>query len=162
MDGVVVGLHVNPNGGVPKHAVESILVHSEGCVGDKQNDRKHHGGPLRAVCLLERRVMELLQSAGHPIHPGSTGENILLDGLEEGAITIGSTLAVGDVVLAITGDAPPCKTIQASFIDGSFKQLSNKQTLGQTRWYASVVEQGTVHVGDKVRLLNGDEPVGNR
>ncbi|MAV78102.1 MAG: sulfurase [Euryarchaeota archaeon] len=162
MDGVVIGLHVNPNGGVPKHPVESIVVHSEGCVGDKQNDRKHHGGPLRAVCLLERRVMEILQSAGHPIHPGSTGENILLDGLGEGSMTIGSTLAVGRVVLLITGDAPPCKTIQASFTDGSFKQLSHKQTLGQTRWYASVIQQGTVHLGDKVRLLSEDEPAGNR
>ena len=162
MDGVVVGLHVNPNGGVPKYPVESIVVHSEGCVGDKQNDRKHHGGPQRAVCLLEQRVMEFLQSAGHPIHPGSTGENILLDGLDEGSISVGSTLAVGGVVLVITGDAPPCKTIQASFTDGSFKQLSHKRAHGQTRWYARVVEQGTVHLGDKVRLFSEDEPAGNR
>jgi len=162
MAGVVVGLHVNPNGGVPKHPVESIVVHAEGCAGDKQNDRKHHGGPSRAVCLLERRVMEFLQSAGHPIHPGSTGENILLDGLDEGSISIGSTLAVGGVVLAITGDAPPCKTIKASFTDGSFKKLSHKQASGQTRWYASVIEQGTVHLGDEVHLLSEGEPVGSR
>jgi MOSC domain-containing protein YiiM len=161
MKGVVVGLHVNPNGGVPKHAVDSIDVHSEGCVGDKQNDRKHHGGPLRAVCLMEQRVLQHLQSAGHPIHPGSTGENILFDGLDEGSISVGSTLAVGNVVLTITGDAPPCKTIKASFTDGSFKQLSHKQINGQTRWYASVVEQGTVHLGDDVRLLSEDVPIGN-
>ena len=40
MAGVVVGLHVNPNGGVPKHAVQSIEIRPEGCVGDKQNDQK--------------------------------------------------------------------------------------------------------------------------
>ena len=50
--------------------------------------------------------MEHLQSAGHPIQPGSTGENILLDGLDEGSLSIGCSLAVGDVVLSITGDAP--------------------------------------------------------
>ncbi len=162
MAGVVVGLHVNPNGGVPKHAVQSIEIRPEGCVGDKQNDRKHHGGPRRAVCLLERRGMEHLQSAGHPIQPGSTGENILLDGLDEGSLSIGCSLAVGDVVLSITGDAPPCKTIQASFTDGSFKQLSHKRLHGQTRWYASVVEAGTVQLGDAIHLLSEDEPTGNR
>jgi MOSC domain-containing protein YiiM len=111
---------------------------------------------------MEQRVMKRLQSAGHPIYPGSTGENILFDGLDEGTISVGSTLSVGNVVLAITGDAPPCKTIKASFSDGSFKQLSHKQTNGQTRWYASVIEQGTVHLGDEVRLLSEGEPVGNR
>ena len=70
MAGVVVGLHVNPNGGVPKHAVQSIEIRPEGCVGDKQNDRKHHGGPRRAVCLLERRVMEPSNQRGIRFNQG--------------------------------------------------------------------------------------------
>ena len=44
MHGVVIGLHVNPKGGVPKHPVPKLEVRRNGCVGDKQNDRKHHGG----------------------------------------------------------------------------------------------------------------------
>lgn len=161
MTGVVVGLHVNPNGGVPKHPVETLEILNEGCAGDKQNDLKHHGGPLRAVCLLERQVMEQLRVAGHPIQPGSTGENILLDNLPEGSMAVGALLSVGDAVLAITGDAPPCKTIRASFIGGTFKELSHKRSAGKTRWYASVVKPGTVHVGDEVRRINGDAPTGN-
>ena len=161
MTGVVLGLHVNPNGGVPKHPVDSLEIHREGCVGDKQNDLKHHGGPRRAVCLLERRVMERLNAEGHPIQPGSTGENILVDNLPEESMAVGAILAVGEVVLTITGDAVPCKTIRASFTGGTFNELSHKRCAGQTRWYASVIKPGTVHVGDEVRLVNGDGPTGN-
>ena len=39
MHGVVLGLHVNPNGGVPKHPVETLDVRPDGHVGDRQNDR---------------------------------------------------------------------------------------------------------------------------
>ena len=80
MTGVVLGLHVNPEGGVPKHPVQTLSVHKEGCAGDKQNDRKHHGGPEKAVSILEAHVLEALQRQGHPIMPGSTGENVLLGG----------------------------------------------------------------------------------
>ena len=76
MTGTVRGLHVNPEGGVPKHPVQQLIVGYEGCQGDKQNDRKHHGGPQRAVCLMETWVLKRLQDEGHH-HPGSTGENML-------------------------------------------------------------------------------------
>ena len=39
MTGVVLGLHVNPEGGVPKHPVPTLFVQREGCAGDQQNDR---------------------------------------------------------------------------------------------------------------------------
>ena len=84
MTGVVLGLHVNPEGGVPKHPVQTLSVHKEGCAGDKQNDRKHHGGPEKAVSILEAHVLEALQRQGHPIMPGSTGENVLLGGTQPG------------------------------------------------------------------------------
>lgn len=161
MPGSVVGLHVNPMGGVPKHAVTSLGITSTGCIGDKQNDRRHHGGPLKAVCLMERSVMTALQAAGHPIGPGTTGENILLDGLDDVTLSTGTELHVGGVHLRITGDAPPCKTIRASFVNGAFVSLSHKQQPGITRWYAEVLKEGTVSLGDVVHALNEDERVGN-
>ena len=162
MTGVVLGLHVNPHGGVPKHHVDSLTVHQEGCVGDKQNDRKHHGGPLKAVSILEQHVLEHLQSEGHPISPGSTGENVLLGGTSAGEIRIGSHLELGGVRLCITSDAPPCKTIRASFQKGDFNQLSHRKIHGQTRWYARVLREGSITVGDEVLILNEDEPIGNQ
>ena len=161
MAGIVRGLHVNPEGGVPKHPVESLEVLTNGCAGDKQNDTRHHGGPSKAVCLMEFRVMEQLQALGHPIEPGTTGENLLIDGLEVGSLDVGVELLVGQVRMTITGDAPPCKTIRASFSEGEFKALSHKQLPGQTRWYASVQETGTVRLGDAVEVFNAGEPTGS-
>ena len=162
MKGVVLGLHVNPDGGVPKHPVDTLSVHREGCVGDKQNDRKHHGGVLKAVSILEQHVMEGLQSEGHPIVPGSTGENVLIGGTSRGDLMIGSLLELGDVLLSITSDAPPCKTIKASFTTGDFNRLSHRKNAGQTRWYARVLREGRISVGDDVAIFNEDGPIENQ
>ena len=152
LTGVVVGLHVNPNGGVPKHPVSTLQVHTQGCAGDRQNDRRHHGGPDRAVCLMAEEVLTGLMGDGHPISPGSTGENLLIAGIEPTAYAPGVRLKFeGDVVLEITTDAPPCKTIAASFIDGTFRALSHKRQATVTRWYARVVEEGTLVLGQSVR-----------
>ena len=161
MAGVVVGLHVNPDGGVPKWPQDSIDVTAEGCLGDRQNDTRHHGGPNRAVCLMKQSVLQALQEEGHPIGPGTTGENILIGGIDEVVLAAETVLAIGPVRLQLTGDAPPCKTIRASFVNGAFVSLSHKQQPGITRWYAEVLKEGTVSLGDVVHALNEDERVGN-
>ncbi|MGB2393335.1 MAG: MOSC domain-containing protein [Poseidonia sp.] len=161
MTGVVLGLHVNPEGGVPKHPVNTLSVHREGCVGDKQNDRKHHGGPLKAVSILEQHVLEFLQTEGHPISPGSTGENVLIGGTKPGDLMVGTLLELGEVKLCITSDAPPCKTIKASFTMGDFNRLNHRKTEGQTRWYARVMREGSITVGDGVEVINEGGPIGN-
>jgi len=147
-----VGLHVNPQGGVPKYPVDYLVVQVNGCAGDKQRDTRHHGGPDRAVCLLLTSVMEQLQADGHPIEAGSTGENLLIDGLPPESLHVGRRLRIGDVVLELTSDAPPCKTIVSSFENGMFRALSHKQNPGQTRWYARVLVEGTVRLDDAVHL----------
>jgi MOSC domain-containing protein YiiM len=152
MPAMAVGLHVNPAGGVPKHPQSQLVVKAEGCVGDQQLDKRHHGGPNRAVCVLLVSVLEQLQAEGHPIGPGTTGENLLIAGMAPDALEMGARLKVGEVVLELTGDAPPCKTIRASFEEGSFKALSHRLRQGMTRWYAKVLVEGTVHLNDTVEL----------
>ena len=158
----IIGLFVNPDGGVPKHHVDTLTVTTEGCVGDRQNDLKHHGGPTRAVCLMLESVMNALISEGHPIGPGTTGENILIQGVEPNSIKEGIILDLESLKLQITGPAPPCKTIKASFLDGKFTALSHKLDPSKTRWYASVIEEGTVAIGQRVAVLSGSEQVGNQ
>jgi len=148
----VVGLHVNSHGGVPKYPVDHLIVQANGCLGDKQRNTRYHGGPERAVCILLTSVMEKLQADGHPIEAGSTGENLLIDGLHPESLHAGCRLNVGEVVLELTGDAPPCKTIGSSFENGMFRALSHKQTRGHTRWYARVLVEGSVRLNDGVHL----------
>lgn len=152
MAGSVEGLFVAPLGGVPKSMVDSLHVTANGCVGDRQNDLKHHGGPTRAVCLMSTDVLELLQEQGHPIAGGTTGENLLIRGIAWNELDVGTILATEHVRLRITGDAPPCKTIKASFVKGNFMALSHKKTPQQTRWYAEVVREGMMHRGESIEI----------
>ena len=152
MIGSIEGLFVSPLGGVPKGMVESLRVTTNGCVGDRQNDLKHHGGPARAVCLMSTDVMERLQAEGHPIAGGTTGENLLIRGIAWNELDVGTILVTQHVKLRITGDAPPCKTIKASFVDGKFMALSHKKTAQQTRWYAEVLQEGMMHRGESIEI----------
>ena len=64
--GQVVSINIS-TGGVPKSRVNGVRVSEWGLEGDTQNDKKHHGGPERAVCLYSLERIVALQAEGHPI-----------------------------------------------------------------------------------------------
>jgi MOSC domain-containing protein YiiM len=154
--GRIVQVNVNPHGGVPKHAVPAAEVMTAGVVGDKQRDRRFHGGPTRAVSLFALERIEALRAEGHPIAPGSTGENLTVVGLSWDMVQLGDRIRVGDwVELEVTGYAAPCSNIADSFADGEFKRMSQKLHPGWSRLYASVRSPGEVRPDDVVELLSG-------
>tara|TARA_X000001036_G_scaffold358974_1_gene341587 strand:- start:158 stop:589 length:432 start_codon:yes stop_codon:yes gene_type:complete len=138
----LLGIFIS-NGGVPKTPVESVKIDYQGLVGDNQHDKKHHGGVMRAVCVLEDEVLKKLQEEGHPISPGTTGENLLVSGYN---LTIGSTFSIGEVELEVVSAATPCKTIRDSFTNGNFNRLSHKKYPGDTRWYCKVLRTGNIRI----------------
>lgn len=141
---------------MPKLPVRSARVSVEGVEGDVQNDRKHHGGPDRAVCLLPLSLIERLQSEGHPIVPGSTGENLTLAGItpdEWAGITPGVKLAfAGGVRLEIATYCSPCSTIRDSFRGLEFKRICQKLNPGNSRLYARVLLEGTIQAGESATI----------
>jgi len=142
--GKVLGIFTS-NGGVPKTSIEFAEVTTTGIVGDDQADKKHHGGELRAICILENELLTKLQMEGHPINPGTTGENLLIEGFDIG---IGSIIDIDDVKLEVVSAATPCKTISASFKNGDFSRISHKKYPGQTRWYCKVITTGSISISD--------------
>ena len=153
MSAKVTGLHIS-SGGVPKTSVNSLRVNNNGCQGDEQADKKHHGGKNKAICLFQQEILDSLSIDGHPISPGTTGENILIKGIEIGSIAVGTCLKIGEIEITVTQDAPPCKTIRNSFINGEFNKISHRKNPNFTRWYASVNVSGTITIGDLVELIN--------
>ncbi|GIQ96270.1 MAG: hypothetical protein CM15mP1_1660 [Methanobacteriota archaeon] len=109
--GELLGIFTS-NGGVPKLPVESAVVETNGIVGDACNNKKHHGGPMKAICVLENELLLKLQSEGHPIQSGTTGENLLVEGYD---LSIGMVFDVGEVRLEVVSDATPCWKIADSF-----------------------------------------------
>jgi MOSC domain-containing protein YiiM len=149
----IVNVNVNPQGGVPKHGVSNAEITSKGVIGDKQRNRRHHGGPTRAVSLYSYEHILALQAEGHPIAPGSTGENLTIGGLDWPTLRVGDRLRIGERVrLEITGYALPCTNIIESFAGGAITRISQKVNPGWSRLYARVLEAGSVCQGDPVAL----------
>jgi MOSC domain-containing protein YiiM len=144
------------NGGVPKLAVREAFVSTEGLTCDRQEHRPNHGGPERALCLFSlERILEL-QAEGHPIFPGSTGENITVIGLTWENLVPGSRIALGgEVVIEISGYTIPCSRIQASFLDGNFSRIDHRERPRDSRLSARILQTGNIAVGERVILLNG-------
>ena len=121
--------------------------------GDRQRDLEYHGGPDRAVCLFSFECIAQLQGEGHPIAPGTIGENLTIAGIEWKWMAPGRRVAVGEVELELTDYAAPCRNIGGSFKDRRMGRVSQKAHPGSSRLYARVIREGTVRVGDPVRIL---------
>jgi len=136
-------------GGVPKLGVRSARVTALGVEGDSQNDTKHHGGPDRAVCLFSFEVIQGLQGEGHPIAPGSTGENLTLAGIDWPRVVPGGRFEFeGGVVLEVVSFTRPCSTIRDSFAGLLFNRIHQEQHPGQSRVYARVIRGGSLGTGE--------------
>lgn len=145
-------------GGVPKLPTAAVRVTREGLVGDGHRDAEHHGGPERAVCLYALEAIDALQREGHPIRPGSLGENLTVQGLDWRSLTPGTTLRIGqEVILQVTRYTSPCANIRLAFAGGDYARVSQKHHPGWSRVYASVLREGTVRQDDAVLVLSAAE-----
>lgn len=146
------------DGGVPKVAVAEARVTQLGLEGDRQAHPGIHGGPERALCLFSLERIAALQAEGHPIAPGTTGENVTVAGVDWELFVPGSRWRLGpEVVIEVTRYTTPCKTIAGSFAGGDFNRIHHAQQPGWSRVYARVLQEGVVRSGDPVvPLPSGD------
>jgi MOSC domain-containing protein YiiM len=151
--GILVSIN-RSGGGVPKRRVDDAKVSRLGLLGDAQDDKNHHGGPERAVCVYSLDRIQALQQEGHPIDVGTVGENITVEGIDWELVVPGVRIKLGDVVvLEVASFTAPCKTIKESFIEGEFVRISQKLHPGWSRVYARVLNEGEIHFGDHVEVI---------
>jgi MOSC domain-containing protein YiiM/ribosomal protein S18 acetylase RimI-like enzyme len=144
-------------GGVPKRAVDRAWVGRLGVDGDRHRADTVHGGPLRAVCLFSMEAIERLQAEGHPVEPGSVGENLTTIGVEWSRLPVGTRARVGDrLLLELTWAAMPCDTQRPNFTGGRVNRISVALHPSDSRMYARVLEEGEVRPGDPIELLPPD------
>jgi MOSC domain-containing protein YiiM/GNAT superfamily N-acetyltransferase len=153
MDGRVLQVNVSP-GGVPKRPVDRAWVGPLGLEGDRHRHDTVHGGPHRAVALLGIEAIGRVQADGHPIAPGSVGENLTTEGIELATLPIGTRLAVGErLLLELSAPANPCDVIGASFRGGKSGRISIITHPTDSRMYARTLVEGAVRPGDPIRVL---------
>jgi len=144
------------NGGVPKRAVPTVMVHETGAEGDRQRNLKHHGGPDRALCVYSLERIIDLQHEGHPIFPGACGENLTLAGIEWQTFQPGMRLKVGETLeLEMVSFTEPCRHIKDAFVDGVFTRILQDRHPGWSRLYAKVLRPGVISIGDPVEIVRG-------
>jgi MOSC domain-containing protein YiiM len=150
--GRIAALH-RSGGGVPKSPVDHAAVTANGLEGDGHR-YQGHGGPDRALCLYSLEIIEQLELEGHPIFPGSTGENVTIERVDWRDVIPGVRMNLGAVAVEITSYAAPCKTIRPYFTDGDSTRISQKLYPGWSRVYARVLKEGTLRIGDTVEITD--------
>lgn len=153
--GRIVGLQRSA-GGVPKLPVDRAAVSAAGLDGDKQRDRRFHGGPDRALCLYAQERIDALVAEGHDLSAGALGENVTIAGLSWEAVRPGVRLRLGSVEVEVTGYASPCAKLASAFLDGVYTRVGQKVNPGWSRVYVRVLGEGALAVGDPVLLLPRD------
>jgi len=145
--GVLTQLN-SSSGGMPKRAILAAFVTANGVPGDWQHDRKHHGGPVRAICLFSEELYAWLRDDyGIDLANGSVGENFTTRGIDLDQLGPGDRLRAGDCTIEITDVRIPCRNLTQWHKD------LHRIIQGRSGWVAKVVEPGDVKPGDEVELL---------
>ncbi len=153
--GLVAAVNVSP-GGVPKRPIAGARIHWRGLEGDAHSKPEPiHGTPEQAVCLYAFEAIERVRADGHEAFPGAYGENLTLIGLDWGGLRRGERLRIGSEgpLLLLTDYATPCDTQERWFVDGRYGRISSRKHPEDARWYASVLKEGEVAIGDVVHLV---------
>lgn len=133
-----------------------------GAFEDEQGNKKLHGGPFMACHQYAQASYKLLQEnfpeiAGKFFY-GSIGENVSAPSMNENSVFIGDEYKLGSTVLRVVSPRAPCSRINERYGKTKIDQFIAQH--GITGWYYSVVEEGRVHLGDKIELIKRlDSPV---
>lgn len=154
-----------PNGepsAIDKHAVDRMLkLGIEGFEGDEQGDRRHHGGPEKAVHHYpgEHYAVWRRDLPGLPadlFRTGAFGENLGTSGLTESNVCVGDTFRLGTALIQVSQARQPCWKLNLRF--GRSDMSRRVQDSGRTGWYYRVLEAGEVAPGAPLRLLERPHP----
>ena len=125
------------------------MIGGEGLAGDRIVNRKHHGGPDQAVYI--EGAIDLgwwAEQLGKPIPPGTFGENLTIEGLDNRSVAVGDRFAIGEVLLEITAARIPCATFALRMDDPHF--VKRYTSAGRPGAYARVLAEGVLKAGDAV------------
>jgi MOSC domain-containing protein YiiM len=146
-----------------------VAVGPLGLMGDEQADLSVHGGLSKAVYAYGAghyafwqtvRAQARVSLWDEPLPPGSVGENLTVQGLEESKLWIGDRLVLPGCVLAVSEPRTPCFKFGAAMGFAQSGKLMNQS--GYCGAYLAVIEPGTVQAGDAIQVEPGPREVNLR
>lgn len=147
--------------GIDKRAVEGRLwLGHAGFAGDAHGDRRHHGGPEKAVHHYPFEHYELWRDeigvCDLLSRPGAFGENLSTIGMAEADVAVGDTFRLGGALIQVSQGRQPCWKLNLRFgVPGMARRV---QQSGRTGWYYRVLEEGHVETGDGFATVDRPTP----
>ncbi|MFM7159083.1 MAG: MOSC domain-containing protein [Planctomycetaceae bacterium] len=132
-----------------------VVTHAEvmvgrGLVGDHYTYRR---GAVREITLLQWEDLAAVArklARSEPIDPGLLRRNLAISGLGV-AVAAPGWLAIGAVLLELTGPCNPCQRMDEALGEGGRRAMAGKGGLT-----ARVLRGGQLRVGDAVALLTAN------
>ncbi len=98
--GKITGICISEKRGVQKHFIEEANIIADwGIEGDAHGGKWH-----RQISLLSQEKVDAFKAKGADIHPGSFGENLIVEGFDFSAMPVGTRFVIGDVVFRNDSD----------------------------------------------------------
>lgn len=158
-------LPYGPNGepsAIDKHCVSAPLhLTAAGLAGDEQADRRHHGGPDKALHHYPeehyaRWRAECPEADLAALRVGGFGENVSTVGLTEANVCLGDVFRFGTARIQVSQARQPCWKLNVRF--GMPDMARRVQGSLRTGWYARVLEAGVVAPGAALCLIDRPHP----
>lgn len=146
-----------------------VPVRPLGLAGDEQADQTVHGGLDKAIYAYPAvhyafwqtvRAQARVAGPHDDLPPGSMGENLTIEGIDETGLWIGDRLELPGCALAVSAPRSPCDKFAA--VMGFAQAVKLMQQSGYCGAYLSVIEPGVVCAGDVVLLRPGPRDVNVR
>lgn len=142
--------------GMFKHALAKAELTPLGLVGDRQADRRIHGGPEKALHEFARASYAAIATSFPALAavavPGTFGENLSSAERDDSNVCIGDTLRIGAAVVQVSQPRRPCWKINHRFACRELSHFVERRQL--TGWYYRVIETGVLKLGDRIELLD--------
>lgn len=137
----VVSIHRAHERSAPAEPLNAATVITDfGLEGDFRSQRRD-----RHVTLIEEETLIAVgEQLGITIPPGASRRQIVIRGMALNP-TVGQTLRVGEIVLAVTSFCTPCEKMETKIGPGARAALADRGGV-----CALVVSGGTLRVGDTV------------
>ncbi len=128
-----------------------VPASTTGLAGDEQGDRKHHGGPEKAILAYAQENYAAWRADGVQIPEGGFFENLTVTGWPETAVHAGDVFRLGEVLVQVSQPRRPCTTLSARWAMRELPMLI--QQTGRSGYYLRVLGPGRVRAGDPMTLL---------
>lgn len=145
--GKITGICISEKRGVQKHLItEANIVCDWGIEGDAHGGKWH-----RQISLLSKEKVDAFKAKGADIHPGSFGENLIVEGVDFSSMPVGTRFVIGDVVLEMTQIGKECHNHCQIY------QRMGECIMPREGVFARVLRGGSIKTGDKAELLPLEE-----